>query len=107
MTRFIALFESVVQFVSESDEQLADKLQQAKADIAYLTDLYAKFNSLNKTLQGNGLNLVKVKSELCGFQNKLQLYKKTWRERSCFNFPVCYPSLKVILMMILRHTLPI
>ena len=33
-----------------------------KVDIAYMSDLYGKFNHLNETSQGKNLNLVKVKN---------------------------------------------
>ena len=81
LERFVCLFDTVVQFLSTNDLPLAQFLVSRKSDIMYLSDLYGKFNCLNKTLQGNNLNLIKVKSALLGFKNKLvflsNLTKKT------------------------------
>ena len=39
-----------------------------------MSDLYGKFNRLNKTLQGKALNLVKVISKITSIRNQLKLY---------------------------------
>ncbi|KMQ94883.1 zinc finger protein [Lasius niger] len=46
-----------------------------KSDIAYLTDLYNKFNETNLQLQGDELNLIKKKAVISAFVSKLFLYK--------------------------------
>ena len=55
---------------------LTDNLVKRKIDIAYMSNLYGKFNHLNKTLQGKTLNLVKCKSKISSFRNQLELYRK-------------------------------
>ncbi|KHJ41992.1 hypothetical protein D918_07882 [Trichuris suis] len=44
-------------------------------DIAYLADLYFKFNEMNKQLQSNELNLIKTKAVISAFLSKLMLFK--------------------------------
>ncbi|CAH2008016.1 unnamed protein product [Acanthoscelides obtectus] len=43
-----------------------------KTDIAYLTDLFTKFNMVNLQLQGDSLNLIKTKSILSAFSPSYQ-----------------------------------
>ena len=54
--------------------------------IAYLSDLYANFNVLNKILQGKTLNLVKVKVKLIIFRNKLKLLETNFLNNQFFQF---------------------
>ena len=92
LERFVCLFDFIVELFSTKHQKLSEVLIDRKADIIYLSDLYSKFNSLNKTLQGNGLNLVKVKSALSSFKNKLMLYgTKINRRDFCY-----FSSLKEI-----------
>ena len=65
---------------------LADNLVKRKLDIAYMSDLYGKFNHLNKTLQGKNLNLVKVKSKITSFRNQLELYGKNFKNNQFAQF---------------------
>ena len=74
LERLLAVFNSGIDFFSEKDKVLADNLVKRKIDNAYMSDLYGKFNHLNKTLQGKNLNLVKVKSKMTSFRNQLKLY---------------------------------
>ncbi|CAK8697809.1 unnamed protein product [Clavelina lepadiformis] len=57
--------------------------------------------------KGNEVNLIKVKSALCGFKNKLALYGRNLARRNSSSFPACNNLLsvtKVFLMLMLRHT---
>ncbi|CAH1977682.1 unnamed protein product [Acanthoscelides obtectus] len=47
-----------------------------KTDIAYLTDLFTKFNMVNLQLQGDSLNLIKTKSILSAFLARVKLMKQ-------------------------------
>ena len=58
---------------------LADNFAERKTDIAFISDLYGKFNDLKKTLQGKNLNLVKFKSKLSSFKSQLELYKRKFK----------------------------
>ena len=51
-----------------------------------MSDIFAKFNELNLSLQGNEVNLIKVKSALSGFKNKLALYQRNLARREFFQF---------------------
>lgn len=51
-------------------------LRQVRPDVAYLSDLFAKFNEVNLQLQGNGVNLIKVKSVILGFMSKIDTYRQ-------------------------------
>ena len=57
-----------------------------KSDIAYLTDLYEKFNAMNLQLQGNMVTLVKCKT-VSSFIGKLKLYKQNIGRREFYQFP--------------------
>ena len=40
-------------FFQESNPELYDKLKSSKTDIAYLTEMFSKFNEVNLQLQGD------------------------------------------------------
>jgi hypothetical protein len=52
--------DSVITFSENKDDWLRENLLKFKNDIAYLTDLYNKFNETNLQLQGDDLNLIKA-----------------------------------------------
>ena len=53
---------SIDLLVPRVNSELCDDLQNIKNDIAYLSDIFTKFNEINLQLQGNDVNLIKVKS---------------------------------------------
>jgi len=55
-------------------------------DTSYLSDIFAKFNVLNLALQGNEVNLIKVKSAMPGFKNKLVIYQRNLARRDFLQF---------------------
>ena len=57
-----------------------------KNDIAYPSDIFVKFNTLNLSLQGNEVNLSQVESALSGFKNKLALNQQNSARREFFQF---------------------
>ncbi len=66
LKRFYALFDTVFEFFKEIKncslfEEKKAFLEACKTDIAYLTDLFTKFNEINLQLQGSDVNLVKAK----------------------------------------------
>ncbi|CAH1997541.1 unnamed protein product [Acanthoscelides obtectus] len=67
LTRVFALFETILEFLDTKDKILKENLLKRKTDIAYLTDLFTKFNMVNVQLQGDSLNLIKAKSILSAF----------------------------------------
>ncbi len=78
LERFLAVFDTAIDLFSTKNSELANKLQERKNDIAYLSDLYGKFLVLNKLLQGKKLNLVKVKASLTSLTNKLELFERNF-----------------------------
>ncbi|KFD49828.1 hypothetical protein M513_09295 [Trichuris suis] len=72
LQRFVALWKMIVAFMSEKEYE--DKLIDAKADIFYLADMFEKFNSLNKALQGRDNNLMNSKAAVVSFHKKLEVY---------------------------------
>ena len=55
-------------------------------DSAYILDIIAKFSELDLCLQGNEINLTKVKSALSGFNDKLTLYQRNSARQDFFQF---------------------
>ncbi|CAH2010861.1 unnamed protein product [Acanthoscelides obtectus] len=64
LTRFFALFETILEFLYTKGKILKETLMKRKTDIVYLADLFTKFNMVNLQLQGDSLNLIKTKSIL-------------------------------------------
>ena len=75
LKRFVSLYDSVQEFFEESDPDLSCKLRDNKHSIAYLTDIFGEFNTINKKLQGNELNLVRAKSVITQFMIQLQILR--------------------------------
>ncbi|XP_018015681.1 protein ZBED8 [Hyalella azteca] len=85
--RFYSLFDTVVEFFYDSNPVLCDELRNMKHDIAYLADIFTKFNEINLQLQGNESNLIKVKSAISTFLTKLQLFKRNIASHALYQFP--------------------
>ncbi|VVC31916.1 Ribonuclease H-like domain [Cinara cedri] len=76
LDRFYKLFDSVLEFLKTKDDILRSNLINYRSDIAYLTDLFKKFNETNLQLQGDDLNLMKTKNIISAFLLKLLMYKR-------------------------------
>lgn len=87
LNRFYALFDTVLEFLESKDNGLRHNLINSKNDIAYMTDLFGKFNETNLKLQGDQLNLIKTKSVMSAFVAKLLLYKQNLGRGDCSQFP--------------------
>uniref|UniRef100_A0A5S6QTJ6 DUF4371 domain-containing protein n=1 Tax=Trichuris muris TaxID=70415 RepID=A0A5S6QTJ6_TRIMR len=87
LTRFYELFESVLLFFEEEDPTLRDYLRSRETDIAYLADLYFKFNEMNAQLQKDELSLIRSKSIISAFMSKLVLYKQNLSRGELGHFP--------------------
>lgn len=96
LTRFYCLFEAVVEFFASHDNALCEKLKRRESDIAYLADLYFKFNEMNLLLQGDELNLITTRAAVCGFIRKLPLFRRNLARRELGQFPnLCVLQKKV------------
>jgi hypothetical protein len=73
--RFYELFDTVVEFLERKNSLLSEELKAIRHDVAYLSDLFAKFNKINVQLQGDEINLIKTKSVISTFVSKLVLFK--------------------------------
>ena len=72
---------------SDSNSVPYDELRNIKHDIAYLSDVFTKFNEVNLQLQGNYVKLIKVKSAISTFLSKLQLFKRNLAHHELYQFP--------------------
>ena len=54
--------------------------------MAYLSDIFDKLNEVNPKLQGKQVNLIKAKSVVMGFINKLTLFKQNMSRRELYHF---------------------
>ncbi|XP_026475840.1 protein ZBED8-like [Ctenocephalides felis] len=87
LDRFYKLFNSVLEFLKDNNEDLRSKLIHYKSDIAYLTDLFKKFNECNIQLQGDEINLIKTKSIIPAFITKLFIFKQNFGRGELGQFP--------------------
>ena len=76
MTRFFSLDNSVIEFLSGINRQLAEAVKPLKNDIAYLADIFTFMNKVNKKLQGEMITNIWCKSVIMSFILKLSLYKE-------------------------------
>ena len=86
LRRFYSLFSTVVEFFQALHDSVTLELIRIKADITYLSDIFMKFNEVNLQLQGNLVNLIKVKSIVLAFISKLELYKRNLDRHELFQF---------------------
>ena len=86
LARFYSFLDTVVEFLQSCGPGFAKEVIAVKNDIVYLSDIFAKFNELNLSFQGNKVNLIKVKSALSGFKNKLVLCQRNLARREFFEF---------------------
>ncbi|XP_003381581.1 putative zinc finger protein [Trichinella spiralis] len=87
LSRFYELFETILEFFQNKDLSLRDSLRKYKSDIAYMADLFSKFNELNLQLQGSELNLIKTRFLISPFISKLALFKRNLGRREFYQFP--------------------
>lgn len=87
ITRFYALYESVVEFLQQFDTALAEAITSVKHDIAYLCDFFEKMNEMNLKLQGEGMNLIRAKGIVLSFISKLTLFKQNLARHELYQFP--------------------
>ncbi|KAF2360367.1 hypothetical protein FHG87_008875 [Trinorchestia longiramus] len=77
-----------VEFLQENKFcALSDDLIVCKSNIAYLTDAFDTFNDLNLQLQCSDLNLIKAKSKIWSFIDKLTLFRNNIGRQNFSQFP--------------------
>ncbi|KFD46697.1 hypothetical protein M513_12407 [Trichuris suis] len=82
LSRFYNLYASVLEFFEKEDASLCANLKKFAGDIAYMADLYTKFNEMNLHLQGDDLNLIKTKSVI-----SVRYFKNNLARGEFSNFP--------------------
>ncbi|KFD64380.1 hypothetical protein M514_23404 [Trichuris suis] len=88
LSRFYNLYPSVLEFFEEEDDaSLCANLKKFEGDIAYMADLYMKFNEMNLQLQGDDLKLIETKSVISAFVSKLLYFKNSLARGEFYNFP--------------------
>ena len=82
-------YHNVSVSVSEDIEKqdLTTELKNIKQDVAYLSDLFEKFNTVNLKLKGEKMTLIKTKSVISAFTEKLLLFKNNLARREFYQFP--------------------
>jgi len=80
-------FEIALEFLDAKDPILKENLIEKKQDIAYLTDLFAKWNEVNLQLQGHSLNLIKTKSTITAFLVRINFMKQNIGRGEFSQFP--------------------
>ena len=73
--------------MDDFNPKLGHDISIRKHDIAYLADIFDKLNSLNLQLQGQNVNLIRTKSAVLSFINRLTLYKQNLCRREFYQFP--------------------
>ena len=97
--RFNLLFDTVVEFLQSRDPGLAQEVMLIRNDSAYSLGIFAKFNELNLSLQRNEINLIKVKSALSGFNNKLILCQRNLAKRDFFSSQACNNLIHAVVVL--------
>ena len=87
LRRFYSLFSTAVEFFQTLDDSVSLELISFKADNAYLSDIFIKFNEINLQLQGNLVDLIEVKSTVPAFISKVEFYKRNLGCHELFQFP--------------------
>uniref|UniRef100_A0A5S6QVI8 HAT C-terminal dimerisation domain-containing protein n=1 Tax=Trichuris muris TaxID=70415 RepID=A0A5S6QVI8_TRIMR len=87
LSRFYVLFDTVVQFLETEDMELRDNVEKSRADIAYMSDLYLKFNEMNLQLQGDQLSVIKTKMVVTAFIGKLAIFGQNLGRGEYRQFP--------------------
>ena len=89
LTRFYSFLDTKVEFLQSCDPGLSKEFIVVRNDVANFLDIFARFNKLNLSLLSNQVNLIKVKSALPGFNNKLVVYQRNLlKDENFFNSQV-------------------
>ena len=74
-------------------------IEEFKCKLAFLCDITAQFNVLNKKLQGRRVLVCDLINHITVMKTKLNLYKTQFASGSCTHFPTlneCQPSRKML-----------
>ena len=94
LRRLYDLYDTVVEFLKETFDNLSIEFSDRHVDLAYLSDIFDKLNEVNLKFQGKESNLIKVKSVVMGFISKSTLFKQHMGRRELCHFPKLQEMLK-------------
>ena len=87
LSRFDALFDTVVDFFQTRDLERVEMLVKMKNAVAYLSDIYVLLNESNKKLQGNMMTMVTCKSVIRSSVTKLGMFRSNVGRGELTQFP--------------------
>lgn len=88
LNRFVALFDSIVQFFESTNEtNLCQQLKIVKKDAFYLADIFKRFNDINLQLQGTNKTLICCQNIVSLFIDKLELLHHNLLNSEFYLFP--------------------
>ena len=87
LTRFVLLFDTVLEFLRDRDAALSDSLINNKISILYLEEIFRKLNELNLSLQNQDITIVRAKQQIKAFMNKLVIWKMNAATHNFCHFP--------------------
>jgi hypothetical protein len=86
LRRFLELFNSLEEFLKNTQEMKLLSSIDGKAFVSYLADIFEKLNILNNQLQGSNKTLVDVKTKIFGFITNIELCLKNFNDRNFEQF---------------------
>lgn len=96
LKRTFELRQEIFIFLEEEGHKDAENFQNADflVKMAYLCDIFEKLNSLNLTLQGKNMHILKSQERVAAFNKKLNLWRKKLNEDAISD---CFPTLHTFL----------
>ena len=67
LRRLYDLYDTVIEFLNGTDDNLSIEFSDRQVDLAYLSDTFDKLNEIDLKLQGKKSNLMKAKSVVMFF----------------------------------------
>ena len=87
LTRFVLLFDKVLEFLQTRNIILKDSHSNNKMLILYLDEIFWNLNELNLSLQNQDMNIVRARQIKKAFMNKLVIWKKKAMMHNFIHFP--------------------
>ncbi|CAL9696028.1 unnamed protein product [Knipowitschia caucasica] len=90
LNRVFAMRVELALFLQENQHRHADffKNPELILILAYMADIFAALNHLNRQMQGGGVNIMEAEEHLKAFKKKLPLWKRRTENNNFANFPL-------------------
>ena len=88
-----------MEFLGDAEQAIILNNDRARAEVAYLTDIFGKLNILNRELQGLNKTLLDAKTKIFGFVDKLKQMRREVSRRELVRLTrldSCDPSDEVL-----------